>query len=185
MNTDALTPKAQRTRAALIAAAEGVIGRDGTGDLSVMSVCAAAGVGRTSFYTYFADVEALAAEVGANAAEGIRAAFDAAHLNEPRGVPRLGACLRMLIGIAERAPDQMLLLTALATRPGPVREILTGEIAAELAAAPHLSEEDHIALGRLIATGIIGATRDLAEGRITAEIAGRMVDRLIRACDAG
>ena len=80
---DNLTPKARRTRAALIKAAKSLIGREGTAGVNVMTACAEANVGRTSFYNYFEDIDVLIAAVAFEAAADIKARFDESGIEIP------------------------------------------------------------------------------------------------------
>ena len=177
-----LTPKARRTRAALLTAARSIIAEDGLDALTVMRVCDQAQVGRTSFYNYFPDVAVLALHVAEATAQDIRHAFNATHEGTPRGAARLGACLGMLVEQAAANQQDMLLLTSLARQDGPVRNILSDEIAAELAAIRGLDAADRDALRMLIVNGIIATARDVAGSRMAVEVAERSVAAMIRAC---
>lgn len=132
---DELTPKARRTRAALLSAASTVIGEKGAAGLTVIEVCDVAGVGRTSFYTYFDDLESLTESVARFAAENIRSTFDATHRGLPRGLDRLGKCLEMILRLAVDDPRMALMLTSLADDTRVITDLLQQEIRNELVAA--------------------------------------------------
>ena len=108
-----LTPKARRTRSALLSAARAEIGRSGVPGVTVMAVCARAEVGRTSFYNYFEDVEALVSAVAIEVAEEIKERFDRLHQDMPRGRARLEACLGMILETAVSDSETTRLLVSL------------------------------------------------------------------------
>ena len=167
-----LTPKARRTLSLLISAAETVIGQEGVRAVTVMSVCEEAGVGRTSFYNYFEDVEALTNAVATNAAKQIKSQFDHLHVGVPRGSARLEACLSMIVQLAIEDSDRMLLLTSLADTVPEVSGLLEAEITAELAAkaGPQISEAK--TMGRFLTVALLALARQFAEGAIPREAKG-------------
>ena len=180
-----LTPKARRTRQRLIDAGRSLVGHHGVDLINVARLCEEAGVGRTSFYTYFVSAEAVLNEVAEAAATGIRDAFDEGHSRTPRGAARLRECLGMLFGLASDKRELALLLTSLAGEMGPVRDILFAEVRAEIEAIPGLDRRDHDALTHLVAQGAITTMRELARHRMTAATAARIASALIRACQTG
>jgi len=177
-----LTPKARRTLSSLVSAAETLIGRHGIQGVTVMSVCAEAGVGRTSFYNYFEDVGALTNVVATEAAKKIKERFDGLHVGVPRGAERLRACLGMILETSVNDANEMLLLTALAQEVQEVSDLLEAEIAAELAAEPVIQSIDIEALSRLLATALLALARQLAVGSIPSLAKDRHVEFLMRAC---
>ncbi len=180
-----LTPKARRTRASLLAAAAQVIGRDGVSAVNVKLVCARAGVGRTSFYTYFEDVDALISAVAMAAAHRIRDEFNHLHQDMPRGAGRLQACLAMVLELAISEPDTMLLLTSLAQTSPDLTGVLQGEISTELAAEPTIAAEETDALAQYLAFAVLALTRQLAQGVIPPHGKDRQLAFLMRACRPG
>ena len=87
-NFEDLTPKARRTRLALLEAARVELGNRGVAGVTVMAVCERAGIGRTSFYNYFEDTGALVSTVAEEAAKDVKERFDALHSGVPRGRKR-------------------------------------------------------------------------------------------------
>jgi AcrR family transcriptional regulator len=164
---DTLTAKARQTRQNILWAARDILGRKGMDAINVMEVCAEAGVGRTSFYNYFDDIDALVDAVAVDAASAIKAQFDALHLGEPRGLPRLEKCLRMLLTAGSEDPGTMLLLTTLAAHEGPIRDLLRYEIVQELG-RPEQQEYDATSVKAEFLTSVVLAlSRDIASGRAT------------------
>lgn len=178
--SDQLTPKAQRTRAALLSAAATTIGRQGVAAINVMSVCDEAGVGRTSFYNYFPDVATLTGEVAAIAAGDIKQRFDRLHVATPRGSVRLRACFDMILQLALDEAETVLLLTALADATPEVLALLEAEIIAELSAESAATPNQLEALARFLALATIGLARDLAAGKIGPGQKGLHVNFLMR-----
>lgn len=133
--TTGLTPKALLTRAALISAARQLTGQEGLQGVTVMAVCELANVGRTSFYSYFDDIEALILSVAETAAQQFQAGFEAAHGDLDRGLARLERCLSMILEMACKDAELGLLLAALSARYPDTRNLLSHQIDLELAAA--------------------------------------------------
>ncbi|MBO6853837.1 MAG: TetR family transcriptional regulator [Marivivens sp.] len=177
-----LTPKARRTREALITAAREVIGAEGVGAANVLRVCAVAGVGRTSFYNYFEGMETLVDAVAEEAADAVRRRFDELHAEMPRGMDRLATCIEMILTSAVDAPQEMLLITALATDAPPIRALLEQEIAAELRAAGAGGAAARARLCDFLATGILALAREFALGRHEAADVRHYCGYLTAAC---
>lgn len=161
-----LTPKARRTRAALLDATRQIVGEGGVSAATVQEICARAGVGRTSYYNYFNDAPAAIAEVAHQAGQEIRAAFEDLHGAKPRGLNRLATCLEMILTIARDDPPRALLLTALAQSDDTLPVLLTSEIAKELTGAG-LSPGQ---IAPFMATATLALTRRIAEGKLAADI---------------
>lgn len=168
MQTDPanLTPKARRTRALLLEAGHKLTGRHGRAGFNVMMVCAEAGVGRTSFYTYFEDVDGLVDAVALTAAKEIKTRFDNLHSDLPRGRARLKACLKMILTLAVEDPDTVMLLTSLAASSGEVRDLLMSEITAELSAANDPPIQDVAGLSEFLTITTLALARQFAEQRL-------------------
>lgn len=172
MDSTPLTPKSRRTRAALLDATRSLAGSQGPGAVSVRTICAQAGVGRTSFYTYFEDAEAALLATARDAAELIRARFNRLHATQPRGPERLRACFEMIFELAAQDPGTVTFLTAMAERDRAIPDLLHSEIAEETgdeALAAHLAT-CCLALARAIARTPEGAGRP-----------GQQADYLMRA----
>ena len=168
MQTDPedLTPKAHRTRASLLEAGRKLTGIHGAAGVNVMAVCAEAGIGRTSFYNYFDDVEGLVAAVATEAARKIKDKFDNTHSGQARGRKRLKACLKMILTLAVEDPDTALLLTSLAQSSPEVGDLLSSEIHAELTAANDRRIENIAGLSGFLATTTLALARHFAEGKL-------------------
>lgn len=177
-----LTPKGRRTRSALLAAAATVVGRDGLSGLSVMSVCQEAGVGRTSFYNYFDDIDALSEAVALAATQRIKDGFDRLHADQPRGLERLEACLSMILHLAVEDRETTLLITALAESTPDIGRLLETEIMAELAAVPQIPPGERESLTQLLSLAVMALARQLAKGLIAPALLGRHVVHLMKAC---
>lgn len=161
-----LTPKARRTRAALVEATRQIVGEEGVPAATVQTICARAGIGRTSYYNYFDDAPAAVAEVAETTGQEIRTAFDALHGDQPRGLDRLETCLTMILTIARDDPAHALLLTALAQSDDTLPDMLSAEIAAELIGAG-LSPDP---TAPFMATATLALTRRLAQGKLPADV---------------
>jgi AcrR family transcriptional regulator len=161
-----LTPKARRTRAALLDATRQIVGETGVAAATVQAICARAGIGRTSYYNYFDDAPAAVAEVAEAAGQEIRTAFDALHGAQPRGLDRLATCLEMILTIARDDPPRALLLTALAQSDDTLPNMLTAEIAAELTGAGLTARP----IAPFIALSTLALSRRIAEGKLTADL---------------
>jgi len=179
----ALTPKAQRTRAALLDATRDIVGASGVSATNVMTICDRAGIGRTSFYNYFDDTRDAVAEVARDAGNSIKAAFDAVHAGQPRGLDRLQACLTMVLEIGADDPSLALLLTSLAQADTTLPDLLSAEVAAELAGAG-LDHDRAETAARFVATATLALTRNIAEGRMSAARITTYVEMLMRASHA-
>lgn len=177
-----LTPKARRTRAQLITAARGIIGRKGVGELSVAELCDTAKVGRTSFYNYFEDVSVLVGAVALEAAQAIKSQFDNMHKDEPRGLARLEACLEMLLAVGVEEPETALLLTSLSQHDRTIRSILRDEIATELGAAGIDDVAVRRAITDYLTTALLALVRDIALERISDTNAKDFVSMMMASC---
>ena len=164
---DILTAKARQTRQNILWAARDILGRKGMDAINVMEVCAEAGVGRTSFYNYFDDIDALVDAVAVDAASAMKAQFDASHLGKPRGMPRLEECLRMLLTAASEDPATMMLLTALAAQGGPIRDLLRNEIVQEFGHPDQQDDEATCLKAEFLTSVVLALSRDIASGRAT------------------
>lgn len=91
-NRSALTPRGQRTRAALIAAAEQVFGEHGFERASIVDITQAAGVAQGTFYIYFKDKTTLFRQLVDDLGRLLRDALDAAihGLNDRIDIERAG-----------------------------------------------------------------------------------------------
>ncbi len=177
---DGLTPKARRTRSAILTSAGTLIGRDGVKGVSVLSVCSEAGIGRTSFYNYFRDVDALISAVALEAATGIKDRFDRLHTDQPRGRDRLKACFEMILTLATEDRETMLLLTSLAQMTPEIEQTLNAEIVAELSANAHTSPEETALLGQFLSISTIAFSRHLAEGKLHEDSVQQLLEFLMR-----
>ncbi len=180
---DNLTPKARRTRAALIDAARSLIGREGTTGVNVMTVCAEANVGRTSFYNYFEDIDVLIAAVALEAAADIKARFDQMHREQPRGRERLRNCLDMMLSLAGTDHDTVLLLTSLAHTTPEISAMIETEIAAELMAETPANGHGTEPLARFLTVTTLALARHMATETIPKEDVDQYLAFLLRACD--
>ncbi|MEN8738146.1 MAG: TetR/AcrR family transcriptional regulator [Phaeobacter gallaeciensis] len=178
-----LTPKARQTRTALIQAGKALIGREGVASVNVMTLCAEANVGRTSFYNYFDDVDVLTATVAIEAAADIKARFDHQHAQRPRGRERLRRCLAMILSLADSDPDMVMLLTSLAqTQPG-IGELIEAEIVTELRAEPPDNGSDTELLARYLTVATMALVRQLASGALPLDGINQYLTYLMKACD--
>ncbi len=166
---DDLTAKARRTRSEIVSAARGIVGHKGIAGVNVMEICAAADVGRTSFYNYFDDIDDLVEAVAADAAQAIRLQFEVLHSDEPRGSSRLEKCLQMLLETALQDPETVLLLTSLAANGSPVRDVLQLEILAELRGGNHTDEEQMLSKAHFLTSSVLALSRDIASGQAPRE----------------
>lgn len=164
-----LTAKARRTRSEIVSAARGIVGHKGIAGVSVMEVCAAADVGRTSFYNYFDDIDDLLGAVATDVAQAIKAQFDVLHTGEPRGLARLEKCLFLLLETGAQDSETMLLLTSLAANGSPVRDVLHQEILAELRGAGLENEKQLVAKAHFLTSGVLALSRDIASAHAARE----------------
>lgn len=140
--TSTLTPKAQQTRQAIIAAARNLVGNQGVDGVTVMAVCDVAKVGRTSFYNYFADTQELLSMLADDVGQQVQAEFETLHGGLERGLERLELCLSMLFSKASSERELGLLFTALAPRFPEFAHLLERQIRIELEAATTNREVD-------------------------------------------
>ena len=178
-----LTPKAQRTRSALLDATQAELGNRGVAGVTVMAVCERAGVGRSSFYNYFEDAEALVSIVALDAAEDIKGRFDLIHEDVPRGRDRLKACLGMILKAAADEPQVILLTVSLSTSVPEIMELLHKEILAEISEFRVSSKEDQLVLVQYLAQTVLALSRQLALGNFPRHDIDRHVEFMMRACD--
>lgn len=179
-----LTAKARRTRSEIVRAARGIVGLKGIAGVNVMEVCAAADVGRTSFYNYFDDIDGLVEAVAADVAQAIRVQFEGLHSDEPRGSNRLEKCLYMLFETAVQDPETVLLLTSLAVNGSPVRDVLQLEILEELRGANHTDEEQLLSKAHFLTSCILALSRDFASGQATRKDIPSFVMMLMDSADS-
>lgn len=179
--TPSLTPKALRTRAALLDAARTVIGQEGIQSATVMAICAEARIGRTSFYTYFSGPDDVVAALATETAMAIRNRFERSHGDRPRGYARLRACLAMLLNDAHTDAQTMLVLTALAAEVPQVATLLAAEIEAELAATDRDDSATRLALVAFLTRSTLAMIRAVAQGSIGSSDISPIIDALMRA----
>ena len=177
-----LTPKARRTRSALLAAARAELGHRGVAGLNVMSVCEKAGVGRTSFYNYFDDTDALVSTVAHETAIDIRERFASLHADVPRGFARLEACLRMILETAVDEPEAILLVASLTSSVPEIMELLQIEISAELTAFAPVPEEDQPVVVNYLAQTVLALAHQMALGNLAENSIDKHVEFMMRAC---
>lgn len=175
-----LTPKARRTRASLLAAARRLVGLHGRAGINVMAVCAEAGVGRTSFYKYFEDVEGLLEAVVLEVARDIKANFDHLHSKQPRGRTRLRACLKMVLSVAAEEPETALLITSLAQTMPEIEGLIRSEISAELSAVSDPGIEDVVGLSGFLSITILALARQISEGKLAKDSVDQHLAILLR-----
>ena len=132
---EGMTVKGRRTRESLIDAARRIAAHQGVGAVNVMAVCDAAGVGRTSFYNYFSDTDALLELIGAETVERFHETFEGIHGDLPRGLCRLMVCLSKVFQLAVDVPEDVLLLTELAEVYEMPGEMVRQQIRAEIEGA--------------------------------------------------
>jgi AcrR family transcriptional regulator len=175
-----LTPKARRTRLSLLVAGRRLVGFHGRAGVNVMTVCAEAGVGRTSFYKYFEDVEGLLETVALEVASEIKAKFDHLHLKQPRGRARLKACLRMILSVAVEEPETALLLTSLAQTMPEIEGLIRSEISAELSAVSDPRIEDVVGLSGFLSITILALARHFSEANLAEDSVDQHLGILLR-----
>lgn len=178
-----LTPKARRTRLALLEAARAELGSRGVSGVTVMAVCERASVGRTSFYNYFEDTGALVSTVAQEAAKDIKERFDTLHPGVPRGRVRLEACLRMILETAIDDPEAILLVTSLVNSVPEIMELLRAEISVEIAAFARMPLDDQPVLVDHIAQTVLALARQMATGNLAKNSIDRHVEFMMRVCD--
>jgi len=184
-----LTPKAKRTRAALIEAAQKFIGEKGIDGLNVMEACEAAGVGRTSFYNYFEDANTLTRTVAEAAAQLVKNNFDVLHKHMPRGLVRLKQCLTMILNIAADDPETALLLTALAYNTPAIPDLVHREITQELSAAVkdgvlNIQRSRIDVLAHFLKLSTLAICREIALGELPKEHIDDHIRIMMGACRA-
>lgn len=124
--------RVRRTRAALQDAMRALLRERGWGELSVQDVCARAGVGRSTFYTHFADLEELAASGLKELGQVIRGAAVA---SAGRKAP-FGFALGLLRHVAEHRVPFRELVGPRGAQQGPVklfRELVLSLVRQDLA----------------------------------------------------
>lgn len=182
MNMRDLTPKAKRTRSALLAAARAELGHRGVAGLNVMAVCERAGVGRTSFYNYFEDTNALMSTVAHETAIEIKERFASLHTEVPRGFVRLEACLSMILETAVVDPEATLLVASLAGSVPEIMELLHAEISAELAAFAPVPEEEQPVLASHLSQTVLALAHQMAMGNLAKNSVEKHVEFMMRVC---
>jgi len=183
-----LTRKALQTRRAIINAARRLIGIDGVDGVTIVSVCDAANVGRTSFYNYFEDTRSLLETLASDVSLEVQAEFEAMHGGLERGLERLERCLLMLFQKASSDPELGLLITALAQRYPAFLQILEEQISNELEAAFENRELDLPELEReagldFLVIAVLAVMRKFALGQIdpsSADVYVRFIMRAIK-----
>jgi len=185
--TTDLTPKARRTRASLIEAARVAIGKKGVLGVTVLEVCEAAEVGRTSFYNYFDDADQLVMSVVQDSAQSLKEQFDALHEGMPRGLGRLERCLQMILTLAVDDQETALLITSLSQSIDTKPDLLFQEINQELEGANqagelNLSKEHRMSLSQFLSISTMAICRDLALGRLSQDQIKSQVKHMLNAC---
>lgn len=178
-----LTPKARRTRSALLDAAKSELGNRGVAGVTVMGVCERAGVGRTSFYNYFGDAEELVSIVAQESARDIKERFDHLHADIPRGRNRLEACLRMILKVAKSEPEIIRLIVTLSSSTPEITNLLHEEILAEVSAFVAVTDEEKQVLVGYLAQTVLALARELAMGELLEKDIDRYVGYMMKACD--
>lgn len=178
-NPTDLTPKARRTRALLLNAGQKLIGLHGIGGVNVMAVCFEANVGRTSFYNYFDDVDSLVRAVALEAATEIKSNFDHLHRDQPRGLERLKACLKMILTQAVEEPESALLLTALIQTSSEIEDLLFSEIYAELSGMGGFEDKELRLRSTFLTIAVLALVRRFADGRLLTESIDGHLDLLL------
>jgi AcrR family transcriptional regulator len=92
-----LTPRGQRTRAALVSAAARVFERDGFLDARITDIAATAGVASGSFYTYFDSKDAIFREVVDELIDELYQQSHVGDLAGPDPVARIAAANRLFL----------------------------------------------------------------------------------------
>ena len=178
----ALTPKAKRTQAAILDATQSILGEKGVQGVSVKSVCTAANVGRTSFYSYFSSTIDLIKAISVETVTAFKTEFEALHSGDPRGLERLENCIRMIFFHAATDPKSTLLLTSLATRDNSIGALIGDEILLELRGADLMAQAEAEQLTRFLTLSILATSREIALGHIPASHIENYVSFAMAAC---
>ena len=136
-HSSSISGKGARTRTRLLHAARQLAGQVGLAHLNVQMICQTAQVGRTSFYTYFPDAQAVIDTLASDTTATFTARFNSAHSDMPRGLARLERCLTETLSYAIDDPESARFIAALAQASDWVKTMVFQEILAELTAANH------------------------------------------------
>lgn len=104
MATNALSPRIQRTRAALIAAGLDLLAARPIDAIAIDEVVAAAGVAKGSFFNHFADKHAFAAAVAAEVRAEVEAEVTEANAARSDPVARIAGGMAVAAAYALREP---------------------------------------------------------------------------------
>lgn len=99
-------PRAERTRAALIAAGRRLFCERPVDAVTVDDIVQAAGVGKGSFYNHFADREALAREITAEIRAGVERAIDRANADVEDPAQRVARACCIYVRFALDEPER-------------------------------------------------------------------------------
>jgi len=100
------SPRAERTRGALIAAGRRLFCEHPVDAVSVDDIVQAAGVGKGSFYNHFADREALVREITAEIRAGVELAIDRANTNVEDPAQRVARACCTYVRFALDEPER-------------------------------------------------------------------------------
>lgn len=184
--TIAKTAKGYRARTGLIDAGMRVLGRNGSNRLNVEAVCSEAGIGRTSFYNYFLNIEALFEAISTQFFKDFEALFEGFHQGLPRGATRLEKCLTGTLDKAVGDPGWGNIAARLDRTNGTMRALFQSSIAKEIKAARSagdftLRASEVPAYIDLITTTVFATTQALAQGSADKNNNTQLVKLLLRA----
>ncbi|WP_066531528.1 TetR/AcrR family transcriptional regulator [Erythrobacter sp. CCH5-A1] len=138
MATQALSPRIQRTRAALIAAGLDLLAARPIDAIAIDEVVVAAGVAKGSFFNHFADKHAFAAAVAAEVRAEVEAEVAAANAARTDPVARIAGGMAVAAAYALREPRRARVLlrdqSVAAAADHPLNRGLRADIDAALAA---------------------------------------------------
>lgn len=138
MATQALSPRIQRTRAALIAAGLDLLAARPIDAIAIDEVVVAAGVAKGSFFNHFADKHAFAAAVAAEVRAEVEAEVAAANAARADPVARIAGGMAVAAAYALREPRRARVLlrdqSVAAAADHPLNRGLRADIDAALAA---------------------------------------------------
>jgi AcrR family transcriptional regulator len=130
-------PRAERTRAALIAAGRRLFCEHAVDAVTVDEIVQAAGVGKGSFYNHFADREALVRAISAEIRAGVEAAIERANtdIEDPARRVARACCtyLRFALDEPERAGFLVRVYSAHTSLDAPLNQGLVEDVSHGLA----------------------------------------------------
>jgi len=130
-------PRAQRTRAALIAAGRRLYSERPVDAVTVDDIVQAAEVGKGSFYNHFADRDALVRAIAAQIRASVETAVDRANAQETDPARRLAraVCSFLRYGVDEPEPARVLvrITSGITSLSAPLNQGLVEDIGAGLA----------------------------------------------------